>query len=229
MIVCGTLAVVGSAGGCYQKSTYPAIPAAAGHNDNPNTPSGEQAIVAALQYVGSRWSPGEREFDARESPQGKPMVPYAMVVNLPAGTRKLFYERIPAKVGPNVRPATGETVRSGEPLFHVSRVWLRFDRGTIDVLRPMPEMGPSPTGGPVYQKITLRLEGGMQPWRVVHARAWSPGADMPPELNFVPETDNPNEYVLARQRAQARLQAQAGPPTDLAQSVQSAAATDDFK
>lgn len=193
--------------GCFQRSTYPAIPTARGFSENPNTPAGEQAVVAAVQYVASRWTPGNREFDVAQTPRGLPMVTYPMVVNLPDGTRKLFYERIPGRIGPQVLPATPESVTSGLPVFHVTRVWLRFGRGTVDVLRPALELGPGPDGQPIYQKITVRLEGGTAPWTVQHARAWNPGDDAAPAFNFVPAFDDPNEWVLAQQRAANQGQA----------------------
>lgn len=218
--LCG-VGLLGPASGCFQRSTYPAIPTSRGFNENPNTPAGEQAIVAAVQYVASRWTPGEREYDPTMTPRGLPMVQYPMVVNLPLGMRKIYYERIPGKIGPEVEPATPETVASGKPIFHVSRVWLRFNTGIVDVLRPMPEVGLAPDGQPVYQKITVRLEGGVKPWTVVHARSWVPGDDQPPELYFVPAVDDPNQFqITMRERSQATLANQIDEPAQDAQLVE---------
>ncbi|HYF15811.1 MAG TPA: hypothetical protein VD971_12150 [Phycisphaerales bacterium] len=189
------VALAGALAGCYQQSTYPAIPTARGYPENPNTPAAEQAIVAAVQYVASRWPPGNRDFDESVTPRGLPMVPYEMVVSLPAGTRKLYYDRMPAKIGPNVKPATPETVASGAPVFYVTRVWLRFSKGTVDVLRPMVELGSTPDN-PIYQKVTVRLEGGIEPWHVQHARAWAPGEAELPEHFFVPAVDHADQYRI---------------------------------
>jgi hypothetical protein len=207
-VLAGALCAAGllvSVAGCFQRSTYPAIPTSRGFNENPNTPAGEQAIVAAVQYVASRWTPGEREYDPTSTPRGLPMVQYPMVVNLPLGMRKLYYDRIPTKIGPDVLPATPESVVSGKPVFHVARVWLRFNSGIVDILRPMPEVGLAPDGQPVYQKITVRLEGGMKPWTVVHARSWVPGDDTAPDFYFVPAIDDPNQFAITMREHAATL------------------------
>lgn len=199
------LALVGLAGGCQHVTTYPDVPTARGFTEDPNTPACEQAIVASVQYVASRWTPGKREYDENATPGGAPMVPYEMIVNLPIGTRKMFYDRIPGKIGPNVQPVTPETVLTGLPVFHVSRVWLRFNSGTVDVLRPTTELGAGPNGQPVYQKITLTLKREFNTtWRVVYGRTWTPGDDTPPELNFVPAEDDPNQYALSMQALRER-------------------------
>ncbi len=199
------VALSGLAGGCQQVTTYPNESAAKGVTENPNTPACEQAVVASVQYVASRWTPGRREYDENATPGGAPMVPYDMIVNLPLGTRKMFYERIPGEIGPHVKPVTPETVQSGLPVFHVSRVWLRFNSGTVDVLRPAAELGPGPDGKPIYQKITLTLKREFNTtWRVVYGRTWSPGDDTPPELYYVPAEDDPNQYALSMQELRQR-------------------------
>jgi hypothetical protein len=182
--------------GCQHTTTYPSVPTSRGFAENPNTPAGEQAMVAAVQFVASRWSPGKREYVSADTPRGLPMVPYQMVVNLPMGTRKMFYERIPAQIGPGVQPATPESVASGLPVFHVSRVWLRFNSGMVDVLRPMEEIGAGAGGEPVYQKITVHVERdfGTQ-WRVKYPRTWNPGDDVAPPYFFVPAEDDANQFA----------------------------------
>lgn len=194
--------------GCQHVTTYPDVPTAQGFTENPNTPACEQAMVASVQYVASRWAPGKREYDENLTPGGAPMVPYEMIVNLPIGTRKMFYERIPAQIGPSVWPVTPETVQTGLPIFHISRVWLRFNSGTVDVLRPATELGAGPDGQPIYQKITLTLKRdfGTQ-WRVVYGRTWSPGDDTPPELYYVPAQDDPNQYALSMYERQQQATA----------------------
>lgn len=208
LVLAGTAAL----GGCYQRSNYPQIPTSVGFNENPNTPSGEQAMVAAVQFVASRYAPGQREFDPSQDPRTTPMVNYPAVVNLPMGMRRSFYERIAAKVGPQVLPATPQSVvearSSGAPVFHVSRVWMRFDRAYVDVLRPMPELGPAPDGTTIYQMITCHLEGGLRPWRVVYTRTWHPGDAKAPEYWFLPSEDRPNEHELAMRGLTERQLAQ---------------------
>jgi hypothetical protein len=191
---------------CQHTATYPSVPTARGFTENPNTPACEQAVVASLQYVASRWTPGQREYDESETPRGLPMVPYDMVVNLPVGTRKMFYERIPASIGPNVKPATAESIASGLPVFHVGRVWLRFNTGTVDVYRPVTEVGPGADGQPVYQMISLKLERdfGTQ-WRVVYPRTWSPGDHAPPPIYYVPETDDPDQFAKSMRQQSGQI------------------------
>ncbi len=200
---------------CQHNTTYPEVPSARGFTENPNTPAGEQAMVASLQYVASRWAPGKLEYDNAATPGGAPMVPYDMVINLPVGTRKMFYDRIPAQIGPNVHPATPETVVSGLPILHVSRVWLRFNSGSVDVIRPMTELGAGSDGQPVYQKVTLTLKRdfGTQ-WRVVYGRTWSPGDDTPPDIYYVPDVDNPNQHAICMQQMQERETANLAAPTE---------------
>jgi hypothetical protein len=198
--------------GCYQRANYPEIPTSVGFNENPNTPSAERAMIASLQFVASRYTPGQREFDPALDPRTTPMVNYPAVVNLPMGMRKSFYERIATKVGPEVLPATPESVvearSSGAPVFHVSRVWMRFDRAYVDVLRPMPELGVAPDGTTIHQMITCHLEGGLRPWRVVYTRTWHPGDAKAPEYWFLPSEDRPDEHEIAMRALTQRQLAQ---------------------
>lgn len=193
--------------GCYQQSSYPEIPTSQGYAEDPNRPATEQAMVAALQYVGSRWTPGQRMYDPKVEPRGLPYVNYPCVINLPLGMRKVYYERIPAKIGPQVLAATPENVALGLPTFHVTRVWMRFNKAQVDVLRPMPEVGEGPTGKPVYQLITVHLEGGMKPWNVVYARSWPAGQISAPEYSFVPAVDDPNQFIITQKEMHAKATA----------------------
>lgn len=185
-------------GGCKHGGVnYPEIPSAKGTKQDPNSPASESAMVAALQFVANRYPPGKLREDAptaREAGEVRTSLP--MAVNLPAGLRKSFYDRIARKVGDHVVPVSGET-DAGLPVYHVTRVWLRFKEGWVDVMRPMPELPPGPDGKPIYQTVTLKMEGGFAPsWRVVHARAWEPGLDPIPELYYIPDEDRINQYNL---------------------------------
>jgi hypothetical protein len=198
LFACGVIGLAGLSsllGGCFQKGNYPEIPTSEGFAEDPNRPANEQAMIAALQYVGSRWTPGDRMFDPNVEPRGLPYVNYPAVVNLPQGTRKVIYERVAKKVGPQVQPATPETIQQGLPTFHISRVWLRFNKGWVDVMRPMPELGLGADGQPIYQRVTLHMEGGNKPWTVAYARSWNPG-DSAPMYYFLPGQDDPNQYAI---------------------------------
>lgn len=180
--------------GCQQYSTYPEIPTAHGMPENPNNPSAATCMRLAVQYVCTRWAPGGPNFEAQTAEeQGSLKVQTPIVLNLPQGMRRTFYERVVSEVGPGARAMSTETENSGDPVIHVTRVWMRFNRATVDVLRPMPEIGPGADGKPVYQLITVRLEGGMEPWHVVHARAFEPGWAQLPAPNFLPEEDRFHE------------------------------------
>jgi hypothetical protein len=191
------LGSVSALSGCQQYVTSPAIPTARGMSENPNAPAPEQAITAALQYVATRWAPGKtREFDAKLTP-GATYVDQAMVINLPAGTRQSFYDRIARKLGPTVQPATPENTDGSLPIYHVGRVWLRFENARVDVYRPMLELGPGPDGKPVYQMVTVHLRGGFSPWRAEFARAWDPGVYETPEVFYRPTIERANEHEIA--------------------------------
>jgi len=199
LVVAAGLACVfggmGVGGGCQQYSTYPAVASAEGMAESPNKPATEATMTLALQYVATRYAPaGLQKEPATPADAGKLTVDYPMVVNLPRGMRKSFYERIAKKVGPQVVPMTADVENGTLPVYHVTRVWLRFNTATVDVLRPMPEVGVAPGGGPVYQKVTVRLEGGFEPWRVVHARAWEPGTDPAPLAYHVPDVERIDQF-----------------------------------
>lgn len=188
------VSLVGLAGCNQQYANVPEVPTARGLAEDPNKSSSEGAMVVALQYVANRYAPSTLRFDAANSKEaGELKTQLPMVINLPRGQRKSFYERIARKVGPNVLPMTPD-VNQALPVYHVTRVWLRFSEGWVDVMRPMPELPPGPDGLPVYQTVTLKLHGGVGPWRIVHARAWTPGMDPVPEPYYMPETDRINEF-----------------------------------
>jgi hypothetical protein len=180
---------------CQKYQNYPAVATARGTPEEPNNPATEAAIVAALQYVATRFPPDGGLLAEPVKEVEKTQADFPFAVNLPAGMRKSFYERIPTKVGPEVKPLTPDIVEQNSlPIYHVTRVWLRFNSGTVDVLRPVPGLGKGPDGSPVYQKITLRLEGGFSPWRVVHARAWEPGTDDPPPYYYLPDIERVEQF-----------------------------------
>lgn len=193
--VCAALIAAAALGGCtHQYTNYPEIPSAKGLKQDPNSPASESAMVVALQFVANRYPPGTLRLDAKSSKEaGEMRTNTPMAVNLPRGQRKSYYERIARKVGPNVVPMTLETDPS-LPVYHVTRVWLRFSEGWVDVMRPMPELGPGPDGKPVYQTVTLKMQGGFGPWRVLHARAWQPGLDPVPEIYLVPDQERIDQY-----------------------------------
>lgn len=201
--------VGGVMGGCV--SNYPAVPTTRGVRDNPNSPAAEQAMIAALRWVGTRYTPGRPDLSQPlPDAASRAEVQYPMAVNLPFGLRKLYYDRVALNTGPEVVPLTPEIASQGSlPIFHVGRVWVRGPGATVDVFRPMPELGLGPDGKTVYQMVTVRLDrdGLAGPWRVIHGRAWEPGWGDVPEFYFVPDVDRWDQWEVSTQaEAEAQLE-----------------------
>jgi len=193
--------------GCQQYSTYPEIPTAEGISEDPNRPAAEAVMREAMRYIVTRYSPGMAHEGASRAEMGRVTADFPLIVNLPRGLRRSFYERIARDIGPQVEPLTEENVGAAAgatdlPIFHVGRVWLRFNTATVDIFRPTPELGLGPDGRPIYQMVTVRLEGGFKPWRVIHARAWEPGDNEPPAFNPIPAVENVEQFKMTR-RAEA--------------------------
>lgn len=156
---------------------------------NPNTANVERVTMSAVSYVLARYP------IRLEDP--------TVALNLPAGTRQNTYARICREVGPNVRPLTPELAASRVPIVHVSRVWIRAEEATVDVVRPLVEGGLREDGTYEIQEFRVKLRGGLNPWSVVYCDARPIGLAAAPELYYIPGTDNPNEFRdlrLARQR-----------------------------
>jgi hypothetical protein len=188
------------AGGCQEYATYPPVATAKGMSEDLNNPGSEHAMVAALQYVATRYPPGGAKFEPKSAAEaGQLKATYPLAINLPKGMRKSFYERMAQDVGSEAVPLTADVWDNNRlPVYHVTRVWMRFHEGTVDVLRPMPELGIGPDGKPVYQKITVKLTGGFEPWRVIHARAWDPGVDAVPEPYYLPDIERTDQFKYSQ-------------------------------
>lgn len=206
--------VAGLAGqtGCQRYANYPAIPTSEGIAEDPNTTSATKCMSLAVAYVATRYSPGGYNFDAKTAKeQGDLRVPFPLVVNGPRGMRKGFYQRLAGQIGPEAQVISPANEAAGLPVYHVIRVWLRRNRATVDVLRPMNELAPDAQGRPVYQTVTVRLEGGLDPWRVIHARGTEPGLDPVPAAYYLPEVDRTDQYEY-----QQELDRKAAQPAALA-------------
>lgn len=149
--------------GCAGYSTYPKVQGAA--LADVNSLGAQEAMVTALRYVATR-RPMGREY----------------AVNLPVGTLRERMDVIVRRVeDPDARTLTRE--RADLPRVHITRVWLRAGRAEVDVLRPVEGLS-GPGGEPTYESYTLRLEGGLRPWKVVDARRWMVGVVPAPEANW---------------------------------------------
>lgn len=183
------LALVGGATllgttGCVNYASYPAAPGSIAIR-NPNTPAVEEVMMAGLRWTANRYPPAAlpSELDEQSGPR--------MVINLPPGVRGLVYERV-ANVIPGAEPLSPEN--SHLPIYHVASIRIRGDQAQLDVFRPVQSVGLKPTGETVYQEIRIDLKGGLQPWRVVNWREWTPGSGETPALNyFTPEPPRPRE------------------------------------
>jgi hypothetical protein len=152
--------------------------------NNPNAPPTDTLMTLSLRWLVDKYPPqtggpaiaGEKYF----------------AVNLPRGVRKSTYERVAERVSNAAVPLTEENYQS-LPIYHVAQVWVRSRVAKITVLRPRQELGLNGKGQPVYEGITLHMEGGFQPWRVVRWQTWEVGVIDTPELYFCPSQEWPEK------------------------------------
>jgi hypothetical protein len=193
--IIGVLTIAGLLAGCNTNANYPELSGAEIATESPNREAIERCTVLAVRWVADRYPPRNDRINASTAKEAADItVRWPMVLSLPVGTRRYYYERIVKGCGPEVVAMSPEAEKSGAPVYYVGRVWVRAHEATVDVYRPMPEIGESPTGGLVYQLITVRMSGGFQPWRVMNGRAWEPGAYPLPEKYNIPAKDRPDQY-----------------------------------
>ncbi len=152
--------------GCVGYTTYP--PAnwqLAG--DDINGPPADEIMIESLRWAIDRYPPAGAG---------------DIAINLPEGVHDRSYGVIVGRVGGDAVPM--ERGREHLPTYHITRLWVRGDKAEVDVIRPVEELGPSPTGEPIVQALTVRLEGGMRQWRVVRSRPWVLGTDEIPPLHY---------------------------------------------
>lgn len=200
------LALLTALGGCYGHSSTPELQGTPAAIDSANSLAAEQCATLAVKWVADRYPPrNDRAQATTPKEAGDITIRFPMVVNMPKGTRKAYYERMARNCGPEVYPMSPEVESAGLPVYHVGRIWTRAHEAKVDVYRPMPEIESSPGGGgPVYQMITVILHGGFSPWRVVHGRAWEPGAHPVPPVYYIPGTDRPDQYEYEKGLEQSR-------------------------
>lgn len=157
--------------GCAGYSSYPPLKGDTAFN---NTNSGDMVAVMA---VGMRWMvdryPVEGEF----------------AVNLPEGmTRRRSLEVLAQMGSPNARPLTPETAHL--PTFHVARVVVRISDAEVDIVRPVATFSDREQR-PINQLVTVRVKGGLSPWRAFGEKPYLIGAAETPPLRFIPSNDPP--------------------------------------
>ncbi len=178
-LILGVLPLAGGLGGCVGYGSYPGADEPIEGAEDPNQPNAERVMTTSLNYVLRRFRGSSNQ---------------AIAVNLPPGVRRAYYERIAASAASNAVPVTPEAVEQGLPVYHVGRIWLRHRMAKVDILRPRSEIGASPEGQGVYEGITVTLEGGFHPWRVVDIRTWEPGVVKVPDYWYLPATDRVDEF-----------------------------------
>lgn len=150
---------------------------------DPNQPNIQRVMTASLQYVIAR----HRQGGTAEQ---------AIAINLPPGMRQSNYNTVAKLVGQNVHPVTEAIINTDSmPIYHVGAIQLRGNNANVDIYRPLTEIGPDPkTGKPVYQVFRVNLKGGLQPWRAMIGRSYSPGAFAAPTFYTLPNVEDPFQF-----------------------------------
>lgn len=141
--------------GCAAYANYPSIGDDAAVND-PNIAPLPELVTRSLVWVVDAY-PVEGGF----------------VLNLPEGMDRKKAALIAERVGRGAELVSSESM--GLPVYHVTRIRLRGDRGEVDVLRPV-----SGAGG-AHQMVTVRLGSRLGTWEVRTTKVWPVGSgDVPP-------------------------------------------------
>ena len=161
--------------GCVGYDTWPGVKGDTARND-PNT-----SPMDLVQIAGLRWLIENQPPTGYTGP---------VAVSLPAPIHPSQYQRIIKEIGHDAVPLTPET--ESLPIYYVEEIRVRLDEGEIDLLKPLPEMGKSPDGRPVYQRWTITMASSIQGWKVTRWREWSRGLAETPEKHYytpaTPET-----------------------------------------
>lgn len=173
--------------GCVGYTAAPKEPGESVFTD-PNAPATRDVAATALRWVVWRYPPeggdGRLRSWEQEGDRGAWAGTSRFIINVPAGTRWEVYERLIRDVGRGAAPVTPQTETL--PAYHLGRVHVLGDEASVDVVRPVPEMGPGPDGRPVYQGVTVKLRGGVRPWTVIGSKTWSMGSMPAMALNYAP-------------------------------------------
>jgi hypothetical protein len=176
--VFATAAITGLAG-CATYANYPAV----GERDL----AVNNVNVAPLPTIMTRAAGRVIALDAIAGE-----LPELWVLNLPQGATVETARDVLANVQriAEVRGGllVGEPGWQQAPAYSITGVRLRGDRASVDVARPV-SVVTGPGQAPAYQKVTLRLTGGLAGWRVTSVREWPIGAEPEPQLFGWPEQD----------------------------------------
>ena len=136
-------------------------------------------ISEALSFVTLRYPPveGAERGLVYERP---------FAVSLPAGADGESYDYVVRRVQRGAQAATEEN--ASLYTYFVTRVISRVTWAEVDVLRPVPELGPDAQGRPRYQGITVHLRGTFSNWRIEGHRTFPVGMMDVPERTVRPTT-----------------------------------------
>jgi len=87
------------------------------------------------------------------------------------------------------------------PVYAIGRIIVRGSEAELDLHRPVTAMGPGPGGVYPHQAVTLRLRGGLRPWRVESSQAWTIGTVATPTFNVYRDEAPPIDQTAASPEA----------------------------
>lgn len=166
----GMVCVLVVVGGCVGYTDYPSARWNMSR-DNPNYPPVDEIMAAAVGWTIDHYPPGYGTM-AGDNP-GEPVA-----VSLPPNVRRDVFERVVRWASDRAVPATPQTANLAT--YIVGDIRVRGQRALVDVFRPVRE------GEGGHQGITVRLDGGLHPWRVVDARVWHVGTLPVPIVHMLP-------------------------------------------
>lgn len=180
----GAAVMMGVLSGCVGYASFPYEEGGKNNfaTQDPNTPPADELMALSLDWVVSKYPPrGAGAPGTATDP--------SYTINVPKGVRRDVYDKILDKLGGKAAPLTPETAGT-MPIYHIGRIWIRGREAKVDVLRPVLEGPRGPGGAVLYQPVTLRIEGGFEPWRVRRHQVWEVGTVPVPDLYYRPEYDD---------------------------------------
>lgn len=183
VLVAGIAAAGSTLGGCVGYNVYPPMEGERGFT-NVNSDPFPPIMTESLKWVTLRYPPNAAAEWSQPAAGNVGITPFA--VNLPRGINRMLGERIIQNVGNGAQPMIPGNEEL--PIYHISRIWVTGDEAKVDIIRPVTNVAFTKQGQSVTQGITVRLRGGMSPWRVTSHRVWSFNALQPPAINYLQGT-----------------------------------------
>ncbi len=165
-------AMAGGLGGCVGWATYPPEPGENARLSDPNELHMTDVMVVGFNQVIRKYPPA--------ATPGQPLPAKSLTVNLPPDLKPMIHKRTVSRIQGAV-PLTPATEKL--PTYHLVSMRVRGDEAQVNILRPVTDVAPSPSGEQVYQEIRVSLRGGVKYWQVVGVREWTP-VPASPELHY---------------------------------------------